>query len=296
MREIIQCAPPFGQYRASYRRVKRALPILFIVVASAHGQVDPKEIVSQSIRNYQRDWRTARANWAWTQRDVTQSDETKVEVTEVTPLAGTPYERLVLKDGHPLASADQRKEEHKYEKARRQRENETPSEREERIRKYEGERAFAKDIPEAYNFKLLGDEVVDGRPAWVIAMTPRPEFIPSEPHSSMLGHIEGKLWIDKEEVQWAKAEAHVMDTIGIGWILARIVPGTRFTVEQTRVENGLWMPRRITITGAAHVMMVVSRPIREELTYSGYRKDGSVSAGKYTDPIPTRQGMAQSFR
>jgi hypothetical protein len=96
----------------------------------------------------------------------------------------------------------------------------------------------------------------------------------------MLGHIEGKLWIDKEEVQWAKAEAHVIDTIGIGWILARIVPGTRFTVEQTRVENGLWMPRHITIAGAAHVMMLFSKSIKEELTYTGYRKDGSFSAEK----------------
>jgi hypothetical protein len=276
--------------------VRRALPILVVVVASAHAQVDPKEIVSQSIRNYQRDWRDARANWAWTQTDVTQSDETKVDVTEVTPLAGTPYERVVLKDGHPLASAEQRKEERKYERALRQRENETPSEREARILKYENERRFVKDIPEAYNFKLLGEEVVDGRPAWVIGMKPRPEFTPSEPHGSILGHIEGKLWIDKEDVQWTKAEAQVIDTIGIGWILARIVPGTRFTVEQTRVENGLWMPRRITIAGAAHVMMVVSKSITEEITYAGYRKAGSVSAGKQTDPIPTRQGMAQSFR
>jgi hypothetical protein len=276
--------------------VKHALPILAVVVASAYGQVDPKQIVTQSIRNYQRDWRAARANWAWTQTEVTHADEMKVDVTEVTPLAGTPYERLVLKDGHPLTSAEQRKEDRKYEKALQQRENETPSEREERIHKYENERAFAKDVPEAFNFKLLGDEVVDGRPAWVIGMTPRPEFTPSEPHSSMLGHIEGKLWIDKEDVQWAKAEAQVSDTIGIGWILARIGPGTRFTVEQTRVENGLWMPRRITIAGAAHVMMLFSKPIAEEITYAGYRKDGSVSADKHADPIPTRQGMSQSFR
>lgn len=281
--------------------MKRALPILAIVVASAYGQVDPKEIVSQSIRNYERDWRAARTNWAYTQTDVAQSDDTqsdamKVDVTEVTPLAGTPYERLVLKDGHPLTSAEQRKEERKYERALRQRENETSSERETRIRKYENERGFVKDIPEAYNFKLLGEEVVDGRPTWVIGMTPRPEFTPSEPHGAMLGHIEGKLWIDKEEVQWAKAEAHVIDTIGIGWILARIVPGTRFTVEQTRVENGLWMPRRITIAGAAHVMMLLSKPIREEISYTGYRKDGGVSVGNHTDLNSTGRGVSQSFR
>jgi hypothetical protein len=265
--------------------VKRALLILAAVIPAAYGQVDPQEIVSQSIRNYERDWRAARTNWAYTQTDVTQSDGTQeVDVSEVIPLAGTPYERLVLKDGHPLTPAERRKEDRKYEKVVRQREKETPSEREACIRKYENERAFVKDIPDAYNFKLLGEEVVDGRQVWVMEMTPRTGFTPTTPHGGMLEHIEGKLWIDKEDVQWAKAEAQVIDTIGVGWVLARIEPGTRFSVEQTRVENGLWMPRRITIAGDAHVMMLFPKPIREELTYSGYRKDGSVSAEKLTAP------------
>jgi hypothetical protein len=245
----------------------------------ASAPIDAKELVRVSIANYERDWRAAQTSWAYTQTDVTEADGTKeVEVSEVIPLDGTPYERLITKNGHPLTPAEQHKEDRKYEKAARQREKETPAEREARIRKYEIGRAFVKDVPEAYDFKLLGEEVVEGRPAWVIAMTPRPGFTPSTPHGAMLEHIQGKLWIDKEDIQWAKAEAHVIDTIGIGWILARIEPGTRFTVEQTRVANGLWMPRHITIAGAAHVMLVHSKAINEELSYSGYRPDHSTSA------------------
>jgi hypothetical protein len=279
--EIIQGPRRFGQYRASDLVVKRALLILATVISGAYGQVDPHEIVSRSIQNYERDWRAARTNWAYTQTDVTQSDGTReVDVSEVIPLVGTPYERLILKDGHPLTPDERRKEDRKYEKALRQREKETAAERDARIRKYENERAFVKDIPDAYNFTLMGEDVIEGRPVWVMEMTPRAGFTPSAPHGAILEHIEGKLWIDKEDVQWAKAEAQVIDTIGIGWILARIEPGTRFAVEQTRVENGLWMPRRITITGAAHVMMLFPKPIKEELTYTGYRKDGSFSAEK----------------
>jgi hypothetical protein len=269
--------------------VKHVLPIslaLFgcvdvacVSATLAYGQVDPKEIVRQSIGNYERDWRTAQRGWAYTQTDLIESEGTKgVEVSEVIPLAGTPYERLITRDGHPLTPAEQRKEDRKYERALRQREKETPSEREARIRKYENGRAFVKDIPEAYSFNLMGEEVVEGRPAWVITMAPRSGFTPSTPHGAMLEHIEGKLWIDKEDVQWAKAEAHVIDTIGIGWILARIEPGTQFRVKQTRVANGLWMPRHITIAGAAHVLLVHTKTINEELTYSGYRPDSSTSA------------------
>jgi hypothetical protein len=264
--------------------VQRALSNLIAAVAvlgarATYAQIDANEIVRESIGNYERDWRAARDKWAYTQSDVTESDGTKViEVSEIIPLAGTPYERLIRKNGQPLSPAEQRKEDRKYERAVRQREKETPAEREARIHKYESERAFVRDVPTAYNFNLVGEEVVRGRPAWVIDMKPRPGFAPSTPHSSMLEHIEGKLWIDKEDKQWAKAQAHVVDTISIGWILARIEPGTRFAVEQTRVANGLWMPRRITINGAAHLLLVHSKAIDEELTYSGYRQDGSASA------------------
>ena len=276
--------------------MKRALLILATVISAAFGQVDPKEIVSQSIQNYERDWRAARTSWAYTQTDVTQSDGTQeVDVSEVIPLAGTPYERLLLKDGHPLPPAERRKEDRKYEKILRQREKETPSEREARIHKYENERAFVKDIPEAYDFKVLGEEVIDGRPVWVMQMTPRVGFAPSTPHGSMLEHIEGKLWIDEKDVQWAKAEAHVIETIGIGWIVARIERGTRFTLEQTRIENGLWMPQRITIAGAARVMIFHSKTISEELTWSGYRRADSVSADKHTDAYRSPAGVSKSF-
>ncbi|MDP9052834.1 MAG: hypothetical protein M3N93_00805 [Acidobacteriota bacterium] len=263
---------------------------------AAYGQVSPKEIVRQSIENYQRDWRASRDAWTYTQKDVTEADGTKVvEVSEIIPLEGTPYERLVSKNGHSLSPGDQRKEDKKYEHALRTREKESPQERAERIRKYEGQRSFVKDIPEAYDFRLVGEEAVESRPAWVITMTPRAGFVPSTPHGALLAHIEGKLWIDKEDLQWARAEAHVSDTISIGWILARVQPGTKFTVEQTRVEDNLWMPRRITICGAAHVMLVHNKVINEELVYSGYRKAGSVSADKHA-PVAEGSPAGQTLR
>jgi hypothetical protein len=253
-------------------------------------QPDPKEIVRRSIENYERDWRAARNTFTYTQKDVTEADGKRtVEVSEVIPLDGTPYERLISKDGRPISPEEQRKEQKKYEHTLRQRQKETPAERRERIRKYERERDFVKEIPQAYEFKLMGEEIVEGRPAWVITMTPRPGFVPSTPHAELLEHISGKLWIDEEDIQWAKAEARVSDTISIGWILARVDPGTTFTVAQTRVENGIWMPRRITINGAAHVLLVHTKTINEELLYSGYRKGNSVSAEKLPDnsePLP----------
>ena len=208
---------------------KWALPILLAAIANvADAQVDLKALVEQSALNYQRAWSVAGMSWVYTQTDVTRSHGiAETDVSEVTPLDGTPYERLIGRNGIPLSPAAQLDEDRKYQQALRQRQAETPSQREARILKYENQRAFARDIPNAYNYTLMDDEVVDGRPAWVIAMTPRPDFMPTAPHGSLLSHFEGKLWIDKEDVQWAKAEAHAIDTIGIGWILARVKRGTR---------------------------------------------------------------------
>lgn len=261
------------------RCVKCRILLSLALASTAWGQVDIQQIVRESVANYGHVWREE-MNWVWTQTDVTSGDPNETAVSEIAPIEGTPYERLIGKNGRPLTPEEQRAENRKYQKTLRERENESPSARAARIHKYESDRAFIGDISDAYHFKLLGEETVEGRPAWVVQMTSRPEFVPSAPHAAMLEHIEGKLWIDKEDVQWAKAEAHVIDTISIGWILARIGAGTRFGVQQTRVANALWMPKRLTIVGMAHVLVFHARTLNEELTYSGYHEAGSASALK----------------
>lgn len=249
------------------------LLVLFAGANSAWAEVDVKALVEQSVRNYERDWKAAANDWSCVQTDVTRSGgKQDKDVSEVVPLAGTPYDRLVIKDGQPLSPAAQRKEDRKFQHIAHERAEESPEERAARIRKYENERVFIHDIPRAYNFRLEGEESVDGRPAWVITMTPKAGFEPSTPHGAMLSHMEGRLWIDKQDVQWAKAESHVMEPISMGWIVARIEQGTRFTLEQTRVAEGLWMPHRVTVEGAALVLMMHTKPIHEEVTWSGYHR------------------------
>jgi hypothetical protein len=184
-----------------------------------------------------------------------------------------------MKDGHRLTPEEQRKEDRKFEKALKQRQNERAAEREARIHKYESERAFIRDIPAAYNFNLLGEEDVEGRAAWLIQMTPRAGFVPTAPHAAMLEHFDGKLWIDKEDFQWIKADARAIETVSIGWFVARLGPGAHFAFEQARVANGLWMPKRLTVTGLLRVMMVYGKGLNEEVIYSGYHMEKQLQAG-----------------
>ena len=276
-------------------QVALIVSLTFGTVAFAE-QPDAKALILKSIENYDRDWRGA-MHWGYLQKDVTHNgDTTTVEISEVIPLAGTPYERLTGKDGKPLSEEEKRKEDEKYQKALRERQNETPAQRQARIRKYENERSFLKDLPNAYDYTMIGEDVVDGRPAWVVGLKPRPDFVPTTSHGSMLKHIEGKLWIDKAEVHWAKAEAHVIDTISIGWIVARIGPGAKISLDMARVTEGLWMPKRIDINGTAKVLMVHNKALNEELTFSGFRKGEPVQqAATNSEPSHT-VSLGQSFR
>ncbi len=98
----------------------------------------------------------------------------------------------------------------------------------------------------------------------------------------MFSHIRGKLWIDKDDVRWTKAEAKVMETISIGWILARIGPGASMSLQQTRINDQMWMTSLISVNGDARVMLVKDRPIRETITDYGFKP---VAAGKTTAAV-----------
>jgi len=253
-------------------KVACRLPLILTISSAAFGcQVDAKALVIQSVKNYERAWRQG-MNWSYTQTDVTVTDgEKEVDVSQVAPLDGTPYERLISKNGHALTPEEQKKEDEKYDRELKKRENETPEERRARIAKYEKERAFLKDVPSAYDYQCIGDEPVNGRGAWVIKLTPRPDFVPTTSHGALLKHIEGKLWIDKQDMQWAKAEADVVSTVSIGFILARIGPGAHINMDFTRISDDLWVPRDIVVKGAARVLLVHTKNLDENLTFSNYR-------------------------
>lgn len=258
-------------------------------------QIDATALVRQSVQNYERNWREAMC-WSYRQTDINKSGGTEeVAVSETIPIEGTPYERVLTKGGQKLPPDEQKKEDRKYEKMLKHRETETTWERQQRIQKYEAERSFVKDIPDAYVFRITGEAVINERPVWVIRMTPKPDFLPTTQHGNILKHIEGTLWLDKEDLQWAKAEADVIDTIEFGWILARVGPGTHFLVEQTRVAEGLWMPQRIVISGVARVLLVHDKVLNEELTFSGYQK-GNVEASANPQGKDSAPQTSNSFR
>ncbi len=175
-----------------------------------------------------------------------------------------------------MSEKDEKKEKEKLDKFIAKHQNESAKEKQKRLAKQEKdrqeERAFAADIVNAYDFRLAGEEQVDGRDVYVIEANPRKDFHPTQPHADVLPKLRGKLWIDKKDYDWVKIEAESIDTISWGLFLARIHKGSRFTFEQTRVNDEIWLPRRVSINASARLALLISGAFDFESTFSKYKK------------------------
>ena len=196
--------------------------------------------------------------------------------SEVLEIYGELVERRTAKDDQPLPASEAKKEDGKIQKLIDKRKNESEEERRKRLeredKEREEDRKFVLEIGDAFNFRLIGSEVVDGRDTWVVEGEPRPGYEPKDRNAKMLSKFKGRVWIDKAEAQWVKLDITAIDTVSIGFILARIHKGTHFVMELTRVNDEVWLPKRVELHFDARVALFKSYDDDVEQTYRDYRK------------------------
>lgn len=273
--------------------VVRILFLLFFLSTAMMGQEaaaapdlpptnDPREIVRRSVEIDHRTMELAR-NYTCQQREVEKHldshgkvKSTEIKTWDITVLYGEPYSRLIKKNDQPLSEKDEKKEEEKQDKYVAERKNESEEQRHKREAKQKKEReegrAFLRDVENAYDFRMVGEERVDGRPAWILEATPRKGFQPTQPHADILPKLKGRIWIDKKDYDWVKAEAEAIDTISFGLFLARVHKGSHFSFEQVRLNDEVWLLRRFYIDASARVLVFKNMGIEQEDTFSNYKK------------------------
>jgi hypothetical protein len=201
---------------------------------------------------------------------------TEIKTYEILEIYGEQVRRLIEKDDKALNAKDSAKEEEKIQKIIDKRKNESEESRKKREEKEakqrEDDRKFVHEISDAYNFKLVGTEVVDGREAWVIDGEPRPGFEPHMKEAKFLSKFHGRVWIDKDDLQLSKMAIEALDTISLGFVIARVHKGTRFVLEQTRVNDEVWLPKRVTYKLDARVALFKGYNIDGQQTYRDYKK------------------------
>ena len=141
--------------------------------------LDPREIVRRSVAaaegrnadlalgyNYVERLRTTDFDGQGAARSVSSKTH------EVLMIDGTPFRLLLEENGKGITPDQQREHEVEVRKTAEVRRGETPAERSARQSDLEKQRSryrrAIREIPEAFIFRLAGEEVVNSRPAWVI--------------------------------------------------------------------------------------------------------------------------------
>jgi hypothetical protein len=202
----------------------------------------------------------------------------KIESTtfDVLEIYGEQVFKRIAKDDKPLTEADANKEDEKVQKVIDKHKTESDSERRKRLEKEEKgreeDRKFVLEIADAFNFRLVGSEVVDGFDSWVLDAEPRPGYEPRQRGSKMLTKFKGRVWISKADAQMVKVDMTAIDTLSFGWVIARVHPGTHIILEQRKINGEVWLPKHLAFHVDARVALFKSLDEDVDVVYRDYKK------------------------
>jgi hypothetical protein len=243
---------------------------------------DAREIIRRSVQLDQRNNELVR-NYTFLQRQLERQfdgagkvKDEKLRTWDVTMQEGSPYRRLVARNDQPISAEEQQNEQAKLRRSIEDRRKETPAQHEHRIadweRRQQRQREPLKELPDAFDFRMVGEESLNGGEAYIIDATPKPGYKPKSASTSYLPKMKARFWIDKKDYQWIKMEAETLDTVTFGAFLIRVAKGAHISMEQQRVNNEVWLPKRIALQGSARLLLVKGLHMQIDITYSDYKK------------------------
>jgi len=252
----------------------------FCAVAAS---VNVEQIVLRSVAANEADWKAA-PKYAFTEHDVItkRAGTPAIKTYQVLMIEGSQYNRLIAINNRPLTAAENGGEENKLKLEIARREHESARQRAHRIEKYDRDRRqdhdMMNEMAEAFAYRLVGEETLDGHSVYILDASPKPGYEPHSRETRVLIGMRGRMWIDKETYQWVKVVAEVTKPVEFGLFLAKVGPGTRFELEQRPVGDGIWMPTHFSMNVNASVLGFYSENSTDDETYSHYQPNRVVLA------------------
>jgi hypothetical protein len=224
-----------------------------------------------------------------TDREISDKGELKketVKVFEVFPVAHRePITKLISENGVALsgdraAKEDKRVQEEFLKAERDQGKNEEKAERRraEQRKKATREKAGQDDDPELSQFLKVCEfvsprrERFRDRDAIVFDFRPRAGFKPGNRQESLISKLVGVLWIDPVDKQIMRLEAKLAEGFKMaGGLLLSLRPGAGLVMEQTRMVEGVWLPRLVQINLSVKVLLFGGGDFNKTIEWSDYK-------------------------
>ena len=108
------------------------------------------------------------------------------------------------------------------------------------------EKYITPDLMAKYQYALVGRELVNGRPTYVIAFQPRSGNLSVRQMADrLLNQLAGRVWIDEQEFEIARAEICSQSKVALGGVMELLGSLKRFSfaLERVRLDEGIWFNR-----------------------------------------------------
>ena len=253
---------------------------------AATDKLDVAELLREVSRN-QDELENRVAEYAFTQtetdREINSKGELKketVKVYEVYPLPNRePVEKLISENGVPLsaerAAKEDRRVKEEFEKAEREKEEDAKKvarRREERQKKEDKEGTEISPFLRVCEFVSPRREMLAGRETIVFDFRPRPGFQPKNREESLIAKLVGVVWIDPLDKQIIRLEARLAEGFKMaGGLLVSLKPGAAVVIEQTRMAQGVWLPRFAQLNLSVKVLLFAGGDYNKTIEWSDYK-------------------------
>ena len=217
-----------------------------------------------------------------TDREISDKGELKkqtIKVYEVFPLPNRePVEKLISENGVPLsperAAKEDRRVQEEFAKAEREKdkdEKKVAQRRAEREKK-DAEGTEISPFLKACEFVSPRRELLAGRETIVFDFRPRAGFKPKTREESLIAKLIGVVWIDPVDKQVIRLEARLAEGFKMaGGLLVSLKPGAALVIEQTRMEQGVWLPRFAQVNLSVKVLLFGGGDYNKTIEWSDYK-------------------------
>ena len=187
------------------------------------------------------------------------------KVYQVAPVKGEPTPKLIQKNGKPPSPSDLKEEEARLRKEREASQKRKDSDPENTIELNE-------ELVGKYDFEVVGEEVVEGRPVYVLNFQPKSHNLPVRRKIDyVLNRIAGKVWVDEEDYEIAKANMRLTESAQLWWGLVASLRGFSAAFEQTRLPDGCWFLKHLDWTIDARLLFTTLHQ-KQEVWLSDFKK------------------------
>lgn len=221
-----------------------------------------------------------------------------VRVYEVFPIAGRRVSKLISENGVPLSAERAEKEANRAAEEIEDIEREREKAQEKRAAaaaKKKDNQNQAEETRNGISSFLRASEVVAprveefrGREAIVLDFRPREGYKAQNRGESIFTKLAGTAWVDPQEKRIVRMEMRFPEGFKAFGGLAKLQSGSAFVFEQTKIEDGVWLPKFSQINASVKAFFVAGFNFNQTSEYSDYRR-ASTEVKKYEIESPKEE-------